>query len=87
MVHGHIILGEEREKEGREVRLEIRDLPSNTNCKSSIVPISALSKRHLPTKIATGAVEDLVTVAMFNRGDAIVGMAMNAVVGMWVRHF
>lgn len=50
------------------------NLPANSNRKRSIRPVAALHYGHLAPDIASGAIENLVRVAVLLGGDATVGM-------------
>lgn len=60
------------------------DLPSNANGKSSIAPVAPLHDGHLSSKVTTGAVEDLMIVAVLCSREASMGVACGAVVGVVV---
>lgn len=58
------------------------DIPANANGKGPVMPVAPLGDGHLPSEVAPGSIEDLVAVAMLDGVEAIVRVAVDAVVGM-----
>jgi hypothetical protein len=65
---------------------EGKNLPANAYGESSFAPVPSFNYGHLPSEIASRAVENLVGVAMFGGREAIMGMARHAIVCMSMRH-
>lgn len=62
------------------------DIPSNANGESSFRPISPFDDGHLPSEIATGAIEDFVVVAVLGGVEALVGVGVRGRAVVRVRH-
>lgn len=62
-------------------------LPADSNSECALAPGTAFDNGHFATQVAARTVEDLVRVTVLRSGEAIVGMASDAVMGMSLCHF
>ncbi len=66
------------------------NIPANSNSESTFRPISAFNERHLSSHVASGSVEDLVSVPVICGGSfmrvVMASMEVDAVVGVQARH-